>query len=79
MTPEHKAIKKLFPDLSDEEQVEAAENLARYLRAIIGVHEDISSDPERYAQFRALTEEVRARSMEDERSSITSPHANIPS
>lgn len=76
MTPEHDAIKRLFPDLSPEEQQEAAENLARYLRTIVALHESIRSDPERYRRFKALTHELKATTIETERSNITNQPAS---
>ena len=51
------AVKKMFPDLTPEEQIEAAFNLSRYVRAICGTYEGIQSDPEKAELLQKLLAE----------------------
>ncbi|HVF60955.1 MAG TPA: hypothetical protein VNJ70_14205 [Thermoanaerobaculia bacterium] len=58
----------LFPGLTPEEQEEARAALRRYLDFIVRLHGRIASDPEERERFAALTEQYRARRIEDGRS-----------
>ena len=61
-------IRDLYPCLTDEQLKEAEENLERYLELALRIYDRICSDPEAYAQFRALTASGRAATMDVERS-----------
>ena len=61
-------IRDLHPGLSDQQLKEAEENLERYLELALRIYDRICSDPEAYAQFRALTASGRAATMDVERS-----------
>jgi hypothetical protein len=64
-------LKDLFPDRSPEELKEAEENLRRYLRVVVRIYDYIRSDPERYMEFKALTEKLRKFRIDADRSNIT--------
>lgn len=48
-------IRDLYPGLDEEGLREAEENLDRYIKLTLRIYERIRSDPEAYAQFKALT------------------------
>lgn len=48
-------LKKLFPDLSEEEYAKLDAWYTRYAALILRMHERITTDPEAYARFLALT------------------------
>lgn len=53
-------IRDLYPDLTESELTIAGDNLEQYLLLMLRIFERIQSDPKSYAQFRALTEQIRA-------------------
>jgi hypothetical protein len=48
-------LKKLFPDLSEEEYANLDAWYARYAALILRMYDRITADPEAYARFLALT------------------------
>jgi hypothetical protein len=48
-------LKKLFPDLSEEEYANLDAWYTRYAALILRMYERITADPEAYARFLALT------------------------
>jgi hypothetical protein len=60
------SIRDLYPHLSEEKLKEAEENLDRYLVLSIRIYERIQSDPEAYAQFKALTAKNFKPTIEDD-------------
>jgi hypothetical protein len=48
-------IRDLYPSLSEQEAIEAEENLTRYIQLALQIYERIREDPELYAKFRHLT------------------------
>jgi hypothetical protein len=52
-------LRDLYPTLSDEELMRAEENLKRYVESTLGLYERITSDPDAYARFQALTASIR--------------------
>ncbi len=50
-------LRKLYPNLTDEQLIEAEENLIGYLEVMMRIYERISSDPAQYAEFRKFIEE----------------------
>ncbi len=54
-------IRKLYPNLTDEELLEAEENLDRYLEHTLRLYERIKNDPVEYARFTKLLAESKAR------------------
>jgi hypothetical protein len=48
-------IRDLYPRLSEEERIEAEENLTRYAELALRIYERITADPTGYAQFKSLT------------------------
>ena len=58
----------LYPALNDEELKEAEDNVERYLELALRIYDRIRSDPEAYAQFRALTVSGRTATIDVERS-----------
>jgi len=48
-------FRKLYPELSEEELGIAKGNFRHYVDLALRIYEAICADPERYAQFRALT------------------------
>ena len=61
-------IRALYPTLSDTELETAEENLERYIELALRIYERIRSEPESYAQFKALTASQNASSMHAQRS-----------
>ena len=61
-------IRDLYPHLSEEQLKEAEENFARYVELELRVYERILSDPDAYAQFKALTASRRNLKIPSERS-----------
>ncbi|MBI1974317.1 MAG: hypothetical protein HYS51_00435 [Candidatus Zambryskibacteria bacterium] len=51
-------FRKLYPNLTEEEAIEAADNLDAYLETIIAIYEDLRNDSGRYQQFLALTDSI---------------------
>jgi hypothetical protein len=58
-------IRDLYPKLSDQEAIEAEENLARYIQLALQIYERIREDPEIYTKFRHLTASKSHPSMHD--------------
>jgi hypothetical protein len=58
-------IRDLYPKLSDQEAIEAEENLARYLQLALQIYERMRQDPELYTKFRHLTASESHPSMHD--------------
>lgn len=56
-------IRKLYPNLTDEELLEAKKNLDAYLHLVLRMYDRICEDPEAYAKF----EEVIAAEKEQNR------------
>lgn len=56
-------FRKLYPELPEHELGIAQENFRRYVELALRIYEAIQADPERYAQFRALTTARRAATM----------------
>lgn len=63
-------IKDLYPHLNDEELKEAEDNLDRYVELVLRIYERVESDPNAYAQFKALTA-LRPAPRLEERSKLT--------
>jgi len=57
-------LQDLYPDLSEEQLAMLDEDLTRYVESTVRLYEAICADPERYAIFKALTAEGRARTMD---------------
>jgi hypothetical protein len=57
-------IGDLFPELTEEQQREAAENLDRYMAVVLRIYERIRHDPEAYQRFRTLTDSERYATMQ---------------
>jgi hypothetical protein len=51
--PSHKSFRQVFPELSDEEAVQAEANFEAYLALIIRIYDRISADPQAIAELRA--------------------------
>jgi hypothetical protein len=66
-------IRDLYPEFSDDELKDAEEHILRYLEITLQIYERISSDPEAYARFKALTDPTSTLTMDNERSP-TSDH-----
>jgi hypothetical protein len=66
-------IRDLYPNLNEEQLREAEENLERYIELSVRMYKRITADPESYAQFIALTEEIRASRIKDQQSSPSNP------
>jgi hypothetical protein len=62
--------KALFPGHSLEELEQAEENLRRYIRIVVRVHEYLYADEERYSKFKALTGQIRSLRMAQDRVNI---------
>lgn len=54
-------LRKLYPNFSDNELIEAEDNLDAYLEIVIRIFERIKNDPEEYARFKKRAEELKAR------------------
>ncbi len=50
-------FRKLYPNLTDEQLMEAQENFDRYIEHAVKMFERIRKDPEEYARFMLLVEE----------------------
>jgi hypothetical protein len=48
-------LKELYPTLTDNQLKEAEENLDGYLEIVWRIYQRVSSDPEAYEKFKALT------------------------
>ena len=59
-------LRKLYPNLSDEELLEAEENLKGYLEVVLRIYERIRSDPEEYARFKKLVAERKLQKPDQE-------------
>ncbi|MDA2938228.1 hypothetical protein MYX75_08210 [Acidobacteria bacterium AH-259-A15] len=46
-------LRKLYPELTDEELEEVQENLERYVELVLQIYERIELDPEDHAKLRA--------------------------
>ena len=53
--PSLTTIRDLYPSLSEQEAVEAEENLTRYIQLTLQIYDRIREDPQLYALFRHLT------------------------
>ena len=62
------ALHKLYPHWSEEQLKMAEESLEKYLEVSLRIYQHILADPEKYAQFKALTAERRSSRMKGERS-----------
>ena len=60
--PDPEEIRRLFPDLRDDQLVEAGENFDAYIESALRIYERIRSNPEAYRQFRACLERDRNES-----------------
>jgi hypothetical protein len=70
-------IDELYPHLTEQEQREAETNLEQYLLIVLHIYERISTDPEGYAQLRALTAKTGTLSCTPPRSNpLTDDKAN---
>lgn len=56
-------IADLYPQLNEEQLKEADENLREYVALALRIYERICSDPEAYAEFKALTRKERHSSI----------------
>jgi hypothetical protein len=65
-------IRDLYPDMGEDRQRAAEENLERYLELMLRIYQRIREDPEAYAQFRALTASKKTPTLERERSNHVS-------
>src|SRR5580698_8516673 len=61
-------IRDLYPNLSENELAIAEDNLEQYLLLMLRIYERIQADPESYARFRALTEQIHGVSLKSSRS-----------
>ena len=48
-------IQDLYPDLSEQQAMEAEESLSRYLQLVLEIYERILQDRQLYAKFKDLT------------------------
>lgn len=62
------ALRDLYPQLTETELNEAEERLAQYLALAVRIHERVQTDPECYAQFKALTASPSEPTIRSERS-----------
>lgn len=62
-------FRKLYPELPEAELAIAKENFRRYVELALRIYEAIRDDPERYAQFRALTAASRGATLKQSRPS----------
>jgi hypothetical protein len=58
-------IADLYPDLNEEELLEAEENLDRYLELALRIFSRVKSNPEEYARFKSLTDKRAQSKMKD--------------
>jgi hypothetical protein len=56
-------IRDLYPNLSEQQALEAEENLNRYLQLALQIYERIREDPQLYAEFKNLTASKREPNM----------------
>jgi len=49
-------IRDLYPHLSEERLKETEESIEQYIELILRIYERVKSDPQAYADFKALTE-----------------------
>lgn len=68
-------IRDLYPRFTEQQLIEAEDNLERYLTLVLCIYERIQGDPESYAHFRALTEKIHGVSCKPSRSNPL-PEAN---
>jgi len=57
------SLKKLFPDLTEKQYAELDQWYTGYAASILRMYERITSDPEAYARFLALTNSPSGPSM----------------
>ncbi len=62
-----RAIKELFPELTDEERKEAEENLKRYLEVTLRIYDRITNDPAEYAKLVTLLRKRRKQKRKNEK------------
>jgi hypothetical protein len=58
------ALKTAFPEYTPPEAAEAAKNLLAYADLVNDAYDLLLADPDRYAEFRALTESLRGATVE---------------
>lgn len=62
-------LRRIYPDLSEDELEQVAETLDRYISLVCRIYERMRNDPEAYARLKALTASREPPTMEGPRQS----------
>ncbi len=71
-------IRDLYPNLSEQQAIEADENLLRYLQLALQIYERIREDPKLYTKLKNLTASKAEASMHATRSNSSNQSVSQP-